>query len=118
VTESLRELVSERDPLLLHQHTEAPEGAVVRVQQQLHQRGDLGSAVPPVTDTHVLPVREVSLTRVDKVSNTDHSSVTHLQCTSTEYGLGPDMRPATLLAPARMEEMCLNLSPVQATYQG
>jgi len=69
--------------------------------------------------THeVSPVREVSLTRVDKDSHTDHSSVTHLQCTSTEYGLGPDMRPATLLAPARMEEMCLNLSPVQATYQG
>ena len=46
------ELVSKADPLLLQQHLEAPEGAVVAVQHQHRQGGELGRAVPAVTAVH------------------------------------------------------------------
>lgn len=46
------ELVSKADPLLLDQHLEAPECAVVRVQHQHGQGGELSRAVPAVTAVH------------------------------------------------------------------
>lgn len=44
--------VAEAQPLLLHEHLEAPDGAVVAIQHEQGQRSELGCAVPAVTAVH------------------------------------------------------------------
>jgi hypothetical protein len=46
--EAVRELVTEREPLLLNQRHEPAQRAVVRVQHELRQRAELRRAIPAV----------------------------------------------------------------------
>ena len=63
MTNSMGKLVSKTEPLFLYEHLELfigvgcgdlqpPDGAVVGVQEQHGQAGQLGGAVPPVTAVH------------------------------------------------------------------
>ena len=62
----LTKLVSEAQPLLLHQHHEPGEGPVVAVQHQHGQTGQLTGPVPPVTavNNYTRPVN----THLDNIS--------------------------------------------------
>ena len=46
------EAVAEREPLALDEEREAVEGAVVGVEEQLGERGDLGGQVPALLQRH------------------------------------------------------------------
>jgi len=46
------EAVAEREPLALDEQREAVQGAVVGVEQQLGERGDLGAQVPALLQRH------------------------------------------------------------------
>lgn len=49
---TLRELVPERAPLLVHQRAEASQRAVLWIQHHLRQRRQLRRAIPAVTAVH------------------------------------------------------------------
>lgn len=68
------ESVAEAQPLLLHEHLKAPDGAVVAIQHEQGQRGQLGCAVPAVAAVN----HHRCLPRLHFVSNPKGSSKNEL----------------------------------------